>query len=238
MESESIVLTTKKYTMKNSLSLLVCILFTLTVNYVNAQAPLIAPQPTLWTDQVSFNVESYAALRDSSSYIDFPITYWVESVTDTENVANFDSSAHVYFDKNDPDAQFYNVSHCFMVNKLPQTWYFFREHGVDTFGNHYYSQYVAMKTAGTVSAISEPAQKTCSVIVIGKQLQVKSPAEYMGAAIQVYNILGEKVFHTTIENEKQTIDLSGRASGAYYLVSLEPTTSSAKKVVMRIYISP
>ncbi len=87
-------------------------------------------------------------------------------------------------------------------------------------------------------AIAEPAQKTCSVIPIGKQLQVKSPAEYMGAAIQVYNILGEKVFHTTIENEKQTIDLSGRASGAYYLVSLEPTTSSAKKVVMRIYISP
>jgi len=219
--------------MKNSLRLLACILFTFAVTRINAQAPMTTPVPVLGGDQLSFDVASYAMLRDSSSFVDFPITYWAESVSDTENLANFDTSSHVYFDKNDPDAQFYNVSHYFFLNKAPQTWYFFREHGVDTLGNHYYSQYTAMKTAGVVSVIAEQVQKTCSVIVNEKQLRVKSSADYMNSTVEVFSVLGATVLNRKIENEDQTFDLSSQPAG-YYIVAIRNDSGQfTKRILIR-----
>lgn len=114
----------------------------------NAQQELVVPYVALWSDSISFQVESWAILVDSITYVDFPLNYWVELTTDTTTLANFDSTVHVYYDKYDNNFQYYNLSHSGFASKTPNTWYFFRERGADTLGNNYYSHYVAAKTGG------------------------------------------------------------------------------------------
>ncbi len=137
------------------------ILFLLAVVYSlnsNAQQMLVSPSVSLWS-AISFQVQARAILVDSSSYVDFPLSYWIELTSDTSTLANFDSTTHFYYDKNDNNFQFYNVINSGFSNKIPDTWYFFREHGTDTFGNHYYSHYVAAKT-DTVITVCDTCQ-TC-----------------------------------------------------------------------------
>lgn len=214
---------------KPLLSAFICLSLSLSISNANAQA-LLTPQLVLYTD-VTIMATSYAAFEADTEFVNTPCHFWTEQFTDSTGAVT-DTSDHFYYDKNDPDAK-YNHTLTFAFGWLqPQTQYFYRQHMVDTNGYHYYSSFSSMKTVGTVSAIAEPVEKTCSVISSGKQLQVKSTADYMGASLQVYNMLGEQVAQNKIENEQQTLDLNSQQTGIYIVT----IGTGAKQITKRILI--